>query len=373
MQLLPPTFQSWSGASPERGIAVLMSGGVDSSVTALVLHEAGWQVVGVTMKLPALPGPREHPAPCCGSEAASVCLAIGIPHYFVDVCDAFTEQVIAPFRRSYLEGKTPNPCVDCNTRIKFSGVWDLIEQELGTRFLASGHYARVVHSEGRAHLARGSDPARDQSYFIYGVPRHRLSSFVLPMGDMAKADVRDLAERRQLPVANKPDSMELCFAGEGDYRQALSGEVDRPGPIRTPQGTVLGEHRGISNYTVGQRRGIGIAATEPLYVLRIEASENAIVVGTRGQAMHRVVQSRPASILVPELLLPGATLRAKVRSYTAPAPCRVLEATSDALVVEFEHPQFAATPGQHLVLYDELERVVAGGVIEQATAARAVG
>ncbi|HUT26247.1 MAG TPA: tRNA 2-thiouridine(34) synthase MnmA [Sumerlaeia bacterium] len=361
--LFPPSFEPWRAEEPDRAVAVLMSGGVDSSVAALLLKQAGWDAVGITMKIPMVET-YSRPRLCCGVEAALVCRALDLPHYVVDVAEVFRASVIEPFRRAYAEGCTPSPCVDCNTFVKFQAVWDILERELGVRRVATGHYARVIQEGARTVLARGRDVERDQSYFIYGVPRERLERLLLPLGDWEKERVRATAREQHLEVAERADSMEICFAGEGDYRNAL-GEAARPspGPIVDVDGNVLGRHRGIGHYTVGQRRGLGIAAPQPLYVLRVDAGRNTLVVGTRRQAYGSLVRARRLNALLPDALDVGVRLFGKIRSIGEPAPCTVVDARADELAVRFEPPVFAPAPGQHLVLYDLNGRVVGGGAI----------
>lgn len=337
-----------------------MSGGVDSSVAALLLRDCGWDVVGITMKLPE--ASVGHPSPCCGADAAVVCGKLGIPHYFVDVERAFDALVVEPFRRSYVTGRTPNPCVDCNSLVKFRLLWDFLERELGVRHLATGHYARVERRGARCFLATASCPERDQSYFVYGVPRERLPRLLLPVGAFSKDKVREFARRAGLPVAAKPDSQELCFAGAGNYRLAL-GRSGQPGPIYDTSGRRLGTHQGIENYTLGQRRWLGVALGEPRYVVRINPSENSITVARRPEALRRTVAAEGLNVLQPCLLKPSAGLLGKLRSYGSREPCTVVEVAKRHVVVEFLEPQFAPTPGQHLVLYDGWGRIVVGGTI----------
>jgi len=372
IRLFEPTFEPWSPRSAEKQIAVLMSGGVDSSVTAMLLKEAGWQVLGVTMKVPVAES-CSHPRPCCGAEAALVCRELGVAHYFLDVTEAFETLIIEPFRSSYLSGRTPNPCVDCNTFLKFDLVWRFLEETFGIRYLATGHYARVVQADGRWYLGRAAEAARDQSYFVYGIARERLDRFVLPLGTRSKQEVRDLAHKCCLPVAQKVDSMELCFAGEGDYRRALGEDAaGREGPILDVAGNVIGRHNGIFNYTIGQRRGLGVAAGEPLYVVRICPRDNTVTLGTRQQVSRRDVRAEEVNILIPERLRRGERLYGKIRSYGAPAPCTVVGASDAGVDVRFDEPQFAPTPGQRLVLYDQDGYVAAGGTICDDSDGRAV-
>jgi len=217
IRLWPASFSQWSPKKARsKQIAVLMSGGVDSSVTAHLLKEGGWEVLGITMKIPIScdTGGRR----CCGADAALVCRELDVPHYFVDVARAFEELIINRFRRSYTEGQTPNPCVDCNRLLKFSLLWDFLEQKFGIGYLATGHYARVLKSGNEFRLGRAKDKTKDQSYFLYGIARRKLPYFVLPLGELSKEHVRQIAAKRYLKVAERSESMELCFAGQGDYR-----------------------------------------------------------------------------------------------------------------------------------------------------------
>lgn len=362
-RLLPPTFSSWSPTKPpSRQIAVLMSGGVDSSVAAWALKRDGWDVLGITMKIPVACATDTRG--CCGADAAFVCDELGLPHYFVDVTEAFTRLVVEPFRRSYSRGQTPNPCVDCNTDLKFTLVWDLLRETFGIDLLATGHYARVSHQHGRSYLQRGRDRDKDQSYFLYGIEAGRLQNFVLPLGDLTKRQVRALADEAGLTVAEKAESMELCFAGESDYRTALTeNQGHTPGDITDAEGRKLGVHRGIANYTVGQRKGIGIATGQPMYVYRIDPVANTVTLAGREEMMTRVVDVEAVNMLVPEGVAVGRQVFGKIRSYGDPQPCEIRQCADDLLRVEFSEPQFAPCPGQKLVLYDERDHVLCGGTI----------
>ncbi|MBN1256611.1 MAG: tRNA 2-thiouridine(34) synthase MnmA [Planctomycetes bacterium] len=363
IHLLSPSLQAWKSEHPDQEIAVLMSGGVDSSVTALLLQQAGWRVLGITMKIPvAANGPAE--TSCCGDEAVFVASSLKIPHYFLEVAEAFAELIITPFRQAYAEGRTPSPCVDCNAILKFGLTWELLAQNFGIRYLATGHYSQVVEQGGRSYLRRGSDHNRDQSYFLYRIPPARLPFLKLPMGGYSKDEIRNIASENNLHVAQRADSMELCFAGEGDYRAVLNAEeTGRPGPILDLEGNILGEHQGIENYTLGQRRQLGIAAKEPLYVLKISPSENAITVGTRPEAYQAEVRADKINILIPESLRGGERLLGRIRSTEEPTPCEVTTVDEDSFTVRFDSPRFAPAPGQHLVLYDNNDYVVGGGTI----------
>jgi tRNA-uridine 2-sulfurtransferase len=363
IKLWPASHMAWEPTGPkERQIAVLMSGGVDSSVTASLLKEAGWEVLGITMKIPVScdTGIRS----CCGTEATVVSRELGIPHYFVDVTRAFQELIVENFRQVYAQGHTPNPCADCNTFLKFSLVWDFIETQFGVNFLATGHYAKVSQVNGQYRLGMAGNKPKDQSYFLYGIEAARLSKFMLPLGDMEKEQVRARAAALGLSIADKPESMELCFAGEGDYRVALSAEqANREGDITDMRGEVIGKHKGIANYTIGQRRGIGYAGGEPLYVGRIDAASNTISLGTREEVSCASISATDLNILIPEECTRDAQVRAKIRSYGEANPCRIAALTDDSITVEFDTPQFAPSPGQKLVLYNTDDSIIVGGTI----------
>ena len=346
----------------DKQIAVLMSGGVDSSTAAYLLKQQGWNVLGVTMKVPlsANTGSRL----CCGTDAAFVCDQLAVPHYFVDVTEAFEEIIIEPFRQSYAGGQTPNPCVDCNTLLKFSLVWDFLEEKFGIHYLATGHYARVYKTDGRVYLGRAKDNAKDQSYFLYGISSQRLANLVLPLGDLTKRQVRTIAADANLPVAEKPESMELCFAGEGNYRAVLTDAAfNKPGDITDMQGNKIAEHKGIANFTLGQRRGVGFAAGKPLYVGKIDAQKNTIALGTKEEVSSRTVSANQLNALIPDELVTGGQFFGKIRSYVDSHPCKLVEVNKKTMTVEFDQPQFAPCPGQRLVLYNDRGYITAGGTI----------
>jgi tRNA-specific 2-thiouridylase len=360
VRILPPDLEPWPGGTASDSVAVLMSGGVDSSVTAMLLKEQGLRVLGVTMRIPVSAPSAE--AACV--DAVAVSRFLGIPHYTVELGDTFEEIVISPFRRAYLSGITPNPCVICNAMIKFGAVWDVIEKEFGIQKLATGHYAQVLHDSGRTYLAQATDPVRDQSYFLYRISAKRLPNLILPHGSRTKAAVREIARKAGLPVSERPDSQELCFAGGGDYRGVLGDAHDAgPGPIRDMSGKVVGKHKGISNYTIGQREGLGVAMGKPVYVVMIDPKDNSVTIGPREAVMHKKVSAREVNVLIPEAMTPGTRFLGKIRSYNKVSACTLTEFADAEMSVEFDREQFAPTPGQHLVLYDDKGRVAAGGFI----------
>lgn len=364
MTLYPPTFQQWTPADSDRAVAVLMSGGVDSSVTAMLLRDAGWDVAGFTMKIP-MAEQCVHPSPCCGSEAAFVCKDLEIPHYFIDTEHVFHHEIIEPFRQDYAHGRTPSPCIDCNTRLKFGLVWNLLEQAFGVRYLATGHYAKVNNTPNASYLVMGDDKKRDQSYFLYGIPQLRLPNLLLPMGTLDKESVRNQAESNSLRTSKRPDSMELCFAGEGNYRNALGEALAPAGPIADREGRVLGQHKGLHNYTIGQRRGLNLSVPEPLYVLSMEVEENTLIVGPREALLKNTVAIGELNILQPDSFRKGFQAFAKVRSTMQPATCVIGDQGKEGVEISFETPVLAPAPGQHVVLYDHQQRIVAGGKVQK--------
>jgi tRNA-specific 2-thiouridylase len=372
IKLLGPTLLPWQPKKESsRQIAVLMSGGVDSSVTAFLLKEQGWDVLGITMKIPLLGDAGKRS--CCGvgggADAAFICNELNIAHYFVDVTEAFEEIIIKPFRRSYATGLTPNPCVDCNTFLKFSLVWDFLKETFGTPYLATGHYARICKADGQAYLGKAKDKTKDQSYFLYGIAREKLAKFILPLGELAKREVRLIATELNRPVAEKPESMELCFAGEGDYRDVLTdARSAQGGDVTDMQGRKIATHKGIANYTLGQRRGVGFAGGKPLYVGRIDARTNTIALGTKEDASSRFVNAEKINVLIPEELVVNGQFFGKIRSYGDSHSCRLIDVNGGKMTVEFDQPQFAPCPGQRLVLYNSDDNIVAGGIISAKAA-----
>lgn len=349
----------------DRRVAVLMSGGVDSSVAALLLLREGWEVVGVTMNIPFAGGGSSRM--CCRRSAAAICEILRIPHEILDVQEIFEREVIGFFRNAYRNGLTPSPCVDCNAQIKFGWVWERIEGKFDISQIATGHYAQILVSEGRYRLSRGIDRRRDQSYFLYRLPYEKLDRIHFPLGRWTKEETRTLAAASHLPVAEEQDSMELCFAAGGDYRTALGTLPEEgEGVIVDLSGKVLGRHSGIWNFTVGQRKGLGIATGQPLYVLRIDVANQTLVVGPRKALEKHVVVAKRLHCLVDSPPPRGDRLFARIRSTGEPAPCIVEDCNEERVRVRFDEPVFAPAPGQHLVLYKADGSVVGGGEIESS-------
>lgn len=351
-------------------VIVAMSGGVDSSVAALRLVRAGYEVLGVTLHLWDYPEEVEDAkARCCAPEdqhdARRVADALDIPHYVFDRRELFREQVVTPFVEAYLEGRTPSPCNDCNRTVKLTELFHLADK-LGARFVATGHYARILEdSRGQKRIARAVDAQKDQSYFLHATPRAQVERLLFPLGDASKAEVREEAIAAKLVGATKGESQELCFIGAGDGAYAAFVEREaagrvRPGPIVDEAGRVLAQHGGVHRFTVGQRKGLGIATGKPTFVARIESETGTVHVasGERIQGREAVLEDLVLGEGV-ELPLAHATVRVRYRHEGASAR---LEAHGPGARIVFEEPTRALTPGQTAVIY-EGPCVVGGGRI----------
>jgi len=362
-----------------RRILVAMSGGVDSSVVAALLLEQGHEVIGVTMNVwPELPDEAVVRADACCSlksvdDAREVADTLGIPYYVLNLKQVFAERVIDNFYDEYAQGRTPNPCVRCNQFIKFDALWPKA-RALDCDAIATGHYARVVQGEdGRFRLLKGIDRQKDQSYVLYTLDNEHLARTLMPMGEYRKDEVRDLARRFGLSVADKAESQEICFVHQGayhDYVGRARPEAMQPGPIVDTEGAVVGTHRGIGAYTVGQRRGLGLSAKKPLFVSRIDPSRNLLVVGAERELYASEAVAEGVRLTSVEQLVAGQSVQAKVRSRAEGAPAWIVSVSADSVRVRFEQPQRAVTPGQALVLYDG-DVVLGGGNIVEAVRAAA--
>ncbi|MEL7546937.1 MAG: tRNA 2-thiouridine(34) synthase MnmA [Pseudomonadota bacterium] len=373
---MPGELNSLGFAKPpsETRVVAAMSGGVDSSVVAALLKARGYDVVGITLQLYDHGAAIEKKGACCAGQdihdARNVADQIGIPHYVLDYESRFREQVMEDFADTYLSGSTPIPCIRCNQTVKFS---DLLQtaKELGAACMATGHYIRRVGGDHGAELHRAVDASRDQSYFLFATTKTQLDFVRFPLGDLPKSDVRRLAEHFSLPVATKPDSQDICFVPEGSYTKVI--EKLRPGSGRGGEivhidGRVLGQHEGVIHYTIGQRRGLGIAAGDPLYVVKIDAVDRKVIVGPREALLTAALTLEEINWLedssFSEASEAGIPVRAQVRS-TRPAIPAHLGLNNGVPYVKFDAPEEGVARGQACVLYhaDTPSRILGGGFI----------
>jgi len=375
----PGRLNSLGFAKPphETRVVAAMSGGVDSSVVAAVLKAEGYDVIGITLQLYDHGAATQKKGACCAGQdihdARNVAEQIGIPHYVLDYESRFREQVMEDFADTYLAGSTPIPCIRCNQTVKFS---DLLRtaKELGADCLATGHYIRRAEGEDGPELHRARDASRDQSYFLFATTRSQLDYVRFPLGDLPKTEVREMAERFALPVAAKPDSQDICFVPQGSYAKVvekLRPGAGRAGEILHLDGRVLGEHEGVINYTIGQRRGLGVATGEPLFVVKIDAPKRRVLVGPREALMTRGLLLEELNWLgrgsLEDAARAGALVLVRVRSTRPPVPGH-LGFEDGQPAVFFDSPEEGVARGQAAVLYDPdgQTRILGGGFIAKA-------
>jgi tRNA-specific 2-thiouridylase len=367
-------------------IAVAMSGGVDSSAVAAMLCAEGYNVIGLTMQLwnqRRLAGhegmPESVQGRCCSIDdvydARRVAETLGIPYYVVNHEERFERDVVRPFVEEYLAGRTPIPCSLCNNHLKFDQLL-VVAQQIGADRIATGHYAQVVFDEqlGRWLLKRPIDRSKDQTYFLFGLKQEQLSRTLFPLGEMTKPEVREFARKHSLAIAEKPDSQEICFVPGGDYKRFLeaylteqeSTRTDLAGEMVTTDGKVIAEHAGVHNFTVGQRKGLGVATGSPLYVIQIKNDTRQVVVGKDEELYSRTLRARRVNLISTAKLREPMRVVVKIRHRHQPAAAMIESAGPDEVQVTFDQPQRALTPGQAAVFYDG-DTVVGGGWIENST------
>ena len=352
--------KDWFYFMDKRKIAVAMSGGVDSSLTAALLKEQGHEVVGITMEL-------SDASEGAIKDAKIVADFLGIPHYVANFRELFQEKVIDYFLSEYGKGRTPNPCVACNPNVKFGGLIGKAA-ELGCDYLATGHYAKVGYDEatGRYNISKGTDGHKDQAYALYRLQQEQLAHVMTPLGGWVKTDTRREAAARNLPVANKPESQEICFVPD-DYKEYLLAhrpELQQEGDIVDTSGNVLGRHQGVALYTVGQRKGLGIAAEHPLYVVGLDAVKNQVIVGENKEVFANGLIASHLNWVAIEDLQEPMEANVKIRYGAKETPALLVPQADGTLRVEFKEPARAITPGQSAVFYIE-DKVLGGGIIEK--------
>ena len=337
-------------------VAAAMSGGVDSSLVAALLIERGFEVFGVTMLL----SDDEKIL----DDAKKVCAHLGITHHVADLRKIFRAQVENYFVEEYLRGRTPNPCVQCNKKIKFGALFDFAKN-LGADFFSTGHYAQIIFEDGRFKLKKAADVKKDQSYVLYNLTAEKLAKIILPLGNFSKVETRALAEKFSLPVAQKPDSQEICFVPDDDYKKFIAARAPeaqalQPGQIVDTNGKILGNHGGVANYTIGQRKGLGIAAEHPLYVIGLDVAKKKVVVDASEKLFRKTLTAHDAHWIYKPTL--PKTLDAKIRYGSKIFSCTVTE-EKNFLRAEFFEPVRAVTPGQSIVFYDG-DEVLGGAIID---------
>ncbi len=352
----------------QKKVMVGMSGGVDSSVAALLLQQQGYEVIGVTMKLRPDEWMQQCASGgCCSLDDVEDCRKLGIPHYVMNFTEVFTRDVIDSFAREYQRGRTPNPCIECNRRVKFEA---MLQKALAMEmdYIATGHYAWVTQEESGRYLLHRSPAAKDQSYVLYSLTQNQLAHTLFPLGNMEKPAVRALAEQHELPVAHKADSQEICFVQDNDYAgfiERYTGKSPLSGNFVDAQGNVLGRHRGVTHYTIGQRKGLGIAFGKPMFVSDIDSENNTVTLGEEGSQYAPALIAEDFNWIPFDAPQQPFAAQVKVRYQARPADAMVFPAADGTVRVEFAEPQRSVTPGQAVVLYQD-DLVLGGGTIRNA-------
>ncbi len=357
----------------KKRVAIAMSGGVDSSVSVYLLKKKGYECIGLTMCFGLDTGNADSKKPaCCGqegiNEARKVSKFLRIKHYVLNLGNEFNKRVIDKFCSEYLSGRTPNPCIDCNSYIKFDTLLRKAK-ELDCDYLATGHYARIIYKKcaKKYLLKKGKDKHKDQSYFLYAIDKEALPFTLMPIGNMTKQAVRDLARKIKLPAAERPESQEICFVPDNNYHgliKARSNKNITSGVIVDKQGSILGKHKGIPFYTIGQRDGLGIAYKERLYIIDIDVKNNKIIVGAKNDTYSSGLIAKEPKFLAFDKPKEKVVCEAKIRYNHPQAKCNVSLLANNRLKVEFKEPQMSITPGQAVVFYDR-DVVIGGATIEK--------